>query len=122
MTSTSEHAGPSPRSAPHGARGHPGWCDPARCGAGPVGQSGGWPAGEHRSTGIVLEFTTACLLPVRDGTAWLSRSSAPWPCATWLRIRAGGLDLALPADTARQVLGTLSPLLALAAAAGEECP
>ena len=121
MTSTSETLDPrlaQRPTVPGGTRGAvtlPG-AAPARR---PVRRLACW---EHRSTGIVLEFTTACLLPVRDGTAWLSRSSAPWPCATWLRIRAGGLDLALPVDTARQALGTLSPLLALAAAAGEECP
>jgi hypothetical protein len=54
--------------------------------------------------------------------AWLSRSCAPWPCATWLRIRVGGLDLALPADSARRVLDPLSLLLALAAATGEVIP
>jgi hypothetical protein len=68
-----------------------------------------------------VKLSTAWLLPVRDAVAWLSQSCAPWPCATWLRIRAGGLDLALPAEAARRILDALS-LLTLAVAAGEVIP
>ncbi|MEV6631921.1 hypothetical protein AB0M54_14335 [Actinoplanes sp. NPDC051470] len=57
------------------------------------------------------------LLPVRDGTAWLSEACAPWTCDPYLRAQVGDVRLSMPAADARRVLADLSALLAFAAAA-----
>ena len=59
------------------------------------------------------ERRAAVLLPVRDGTAWLSEVCAPWPCDTYLRVQVGDVHLPMPANDARRVLVDLSALLSL---------
>ena len=88
---------------------HPAWCDPAVCTADPASQ-----VNEHRSVSIPLNLTTAIWIPVREGRAWLSEACAPWPCAVFLRVPAGDVELSLSADDAVPVLEALSALLALA--------
>jgi hypothetical protein len=61
-------------------------------------------------------------LPVRDGrdgVAWLSEACAPWPCAVFLRVQVGDLELSMSTDYAATVLDALSTLLASAATAEE---
>jgi hypothetical protein len=59
------------------------------------------PGGEHRSARMPVKLTTTVLLPVRDGTAWLSEACAPWPCDTYLRGQVGDMHLSMPANDAR---------------------
>lgn len=68
------------------------------------------PGGEHRSTPIPLNLTTA-VMPVRDGTAWLSEARAPWPFMPYLRVHAGDVELSMSADHAAPVIDALSALL-----------
>jgi hypothetical protein len=122
-TDTSAHAEPQARSAPNPcAQTHPAWCDPMRCTADPASQAHGYRpgfGGEHRSAPVPLNLTTAMWLPVRDGTAWLSEACAPWPCAVFLRVLVGDLELSVSADYAAPALDALSTLLASAATAEE---
>ena len=121
MTRTQEHPNPQPQPTQTGrtAR-HPAWCDPTRCTANPASQTDGYRSdigGEHQSAPMPVRLTTAVLLPVRDGTAWLSQACAPWTCDTYLRVQVGDVDLSMPAADARRVLADLSGLLSLAATA-----
>lgn len=123
MTRTPELIEPPPQPAQNAltAR-HPAWCDPARCTADPASQAGGYQpgvGGEHRSAPIPLTLSTAMWLPVRDGTAWLTEACAPWPCAPYLRVQVGDLELSMSVDYAAPVLDALSTLLASAAIAEE---
>ena len=133
MTSTREHTNPQaqptqtghttppPQPAQTGpADRHPAWCDPTRCTADPASQTDGYRSGvggEHRSAPVPVRLTSAALLPVRDGTAWLTSACSPWTCATYLRVQVGEVDLSMPAADARRVLADLSALLPLAATA-----
>ena len=129
MTSTREHLAPQaqpfqpgcgepqPRPTRTGrADRHPAWCDRSRCTADLTRPSVG---GEHRSAPIRLNLTTARWLPVRDATAWLSEACAPWPCAVFLRIRIGDVELSMSTEDATPVLDALSTLIASAATAQE---
>jgi hypothetical protein len=117
------HPEPQPRPAPHRcAQTHPAWCDLTRCTADPASQSHGYRpsiGGEHRSTPICLNLTTVMSLPARDGTAWLSDACAPWPCAPFLHVQVGDLELSMSVDYAALVLNVLTTLLASAATAEE---
>jgi hypothetical protein len=121
MTCTQEHPGPQPQPTQTGRTDrHPAWCDATRCAANPARQTGGYRpdvGGKHQSAPMPVRLTTAVLLPVRDGTAWLSQACAPWTCDTYLRVRVGDVDLSMPAADARRVLAGLSALLSLAATA-----
>jgi hypothetical protein len=100
---------------------HPAWCDPIRCTADPASQTDGYRAdlgGEHRSAPVPVRLTSAVLLPVRDGTAWLTSACAPWPCDTYLPVQVGDVHLSMPAENARRMLADLSALLCLAATEG----
>jgi len=123
MTRTPEHAEPQPHPAQNRcAEPHPVWCDPTRCTAHPASQADGYRSGvggEHRSAPIPLNLATAIWLPVRNGTAWLSEACAPWPCAVYLRVQVGEVELSMSADDARPVIDALSTLLASAATAEE---
>ena len=99
---------------------HPAWCDPIRCTADPASQTDGYRSdlgGEHRSAPVPVRLTAAVLLPVRDGTAWLTSACAPWTCATYLRVQVGDVHLSMPVADARRVLADLSALLSLASTA-----
>ena len=117
MIRTQEHTDPQLQPTQNGrADRHPAWCDRTRCTADPASQAGGYlpdAGGEHRSAPIPLNLTTA-MLPVRDGTAWLSEACAPWPCAVFLRAHVGDVELSMSADYAAPVLDALSALLASA--------
>src|SRR5690348_797754 len=83
---------------------HPAWCDPTRCTADPAHQIDGYRsdrAWEHQSAPVPVRLTSAVLLPVRDGTAWLSQVCAPWTCDTYLRMQVGDVHLSMPAEQAR---------------------
>lgn len=118
---TQEHTDLQPPSIPSDpADRHPAWCDRAQCTADPASQANGYRAGlggEHRSTPVALNLTSAMWLPVRDGTAWLSQACAPWECAVFLNLRVGDLDLSMSADYATPLLDALSTLLASATTA-----
>jgi hypothetical protein len=118
MTGTQEHIDPQPQPAQSSrVDWHPAWCDRTRCTADPASQANGYApsvGGEHQSTPIPLNLTTT-MLPVRDGTAWLSEACAPWPCDVFLRVQAGDLQLSMSGDYATPVLDALSALLASAA-------
>jgi hypothetical protein len=121
MTRTQEHLSLQPQPTQTGrADRHPAWCDPTRCTANPASQTSGYRpdvGGEHQSAPVPVKLTTAVLLPVRDGTAWLSEACAPWPCDTYLRVQVGDVHLSMPANDARRVLADLSALLCLTATA-----
>ncbi|QOC95410.1 hypothetical protein [Micromonospora craniellae] len=123
MTGIHERTEPQPQPTPTGhADRHPAWCDRSRCTADPTSQAGGYrpgAGGEHRSAPIPLNLTTAVWLPARDGTAWLSEACAPWPCAVFLCVQVGEVELFMPADSAAPVLDALSTLLASAATVPE---
>jgi hypothetical protein len=125
MTRARKHLNPQPQPAQSGrAFRHPPWCDPTRCIADPVSQTDRYRSGtggEHRSAPVPIRLTSAVLLPVRDGTAWLSEACAPWPCDTYLRVQVGELDLPMPAADARHALAALSALLCVAATEGVTC-
>jgi hypothetical protein len=100
---------------------HPDWCDLTRGTADPASQANGYApgaGGEHQSAPIPLNLTTS-MLPVPDGTAWLSEACAPWPCAVFLRVQVGGVELSMSGDNAARVLDALSALLASAATPGQ---
>jgi hypothetical protein len=123
MTRAQEHLNlqPQPTQTGRTAR-HPAWCDLTRCTADPASQTDGYRSdlgGEHQSAPVPVRLTSAVLLPVRDGTAWLSEACAPWTCATYLHVQLGDLHLSMPADDARRVLADLSALLSLADTAEE---
>lgn len=122
MTRAQEHLSPQPQQTQTGrADDHPAWCDPTRCTADPASQIGGYRSdlgGEHRSAPVPVRLTSAVLLPVRDGTAWLSEACAPWTCDTYLRVQVGDLRLSMPVADARRVLADLSALTCLAATEG----
>jgi hypothetical protein len=67
---------------------------------------------------VPVRLAGAVLLPVRDGTAWLTSACAPWTCDTYLRVQVGDVHLSMPAEHARRVLADLSALLCLAATEG----
>jgi hypothetical protein len=121
MTCAQEQRNPKPQPTQTGRTDdHPAWCDPTRCTADPARQTDGYRSdlgGEHRSVPVPVRLTSAVLLPVRDGTAWLSEACAPWTCATYLRVQVGDVHLSMPAADARRVLADLSALLSLAATA-----
>jgi hypothetical protein len=121
MTRTQEHSSLQPQPTQTGrADRHQAWCDPTRCTAQPASQTGGYRpdvGGKHQSAPVPVRLTTAVLLPVRDGTAWLSEACAPWTCDTYLRVQIGDMDLSMPAGDARRVLADLSVLLSLTATA-----
>ena len=123
MTSTQQHHEPQPQPQPTQtgrADRRPAWCDRTQCTTEPASQANGYRpgvGGEHRSAPIQLNLTTATWLPVRDGTAWLSKACAPWPCSPYLRVQVGDVELSMPADYAAPVLDALSTLLASAATA-----
>jgi hypothetical protein len=123
MTRTQEHLGPQPQRPQTGRTDqHPPWCDPTRCTTNPDSQTGRYRAdvgGEHLSAPVLVNLTTAVLLPVREGTAWLSQACALWTCDTYLRVQVGDVHLSMPAADAWQVLADLSALLALTATAEE---
>ena len=122
MIRTQEHTDPQPQPTQTGrADRHPAWCDLTRCTADPASQAAGYRpgnGGEHQSAPIPLNLTTA-LLPVRDGTAWLSEACAPWPCNVYLRVQVGDVELSMSGDYAAPLLDALSALLASAATAAE---
>lgn len=115
MTHIREHLDAQVQPAQTGpADRHPAWCDPTRCTADPPSQADGYRSGvggEHRSAPVPLDLTAAMLLPVRDGTAWLTEACAPWPCAPYLRVQVGDLELSMSADYAAPLLDALSTLL-----------
>jgi hypothetical protein len=121
MSRAQEHPSMQPQPTQTGRAGrHPAWCDPTRCTADPASQSDGYRpdvGGEHLSAPVPVSLTTAVLLPVRDGTAWLSEACAPWTCDTYLRVQVGDVHLSMPDADARRVLADLSALLALTATA-----
>jgi hypothetical protein len=121
MTRAQEHLNLQQQPAQTGrAVRHPAWCDPTRCTADPASQTDGYRSdlgGEHRSAPVPVRLTSSVLLPVRDGTAWLSKACAPWTCATYLLVQVGDLHLSMPVADARRVLADLSALLGLAATA-----
>jgi hypothetical protein len=121
MTPAQEQRNPQPQPTQTSrADDHPAWCDPTRCTADPGSQTDGYRSGvgrEHRSAPVPVRLASAVLLPVRDGTAWLSEACAPWTCDTYLRVQVGDVDLSMPTADARRVLADLSALLSLAAAA-----
>jgi hypothetical protein len=125
MIRTQEHLNPQAQPTPTDRTDrHPAWCDRSRCTADPASQAGGYrpdTGGEHRSAPIPLNLTTA-MLPVRDGTAWLSEACTPWPCAVFLRVHVGDVELSMSADYAAPVIDALSALLASAATAPEVTP
>jgi len=124
MTRTQEHPNPQTQPTPTGRTDrHPAWCDRSRCTADPASQAGGYrpDGGEHRSATVPLNLTTA-MLPVRDGTAWLSEACAPWPCSVYLRVLVGDVELSMSADYAAPVIDALSALLASATTAPEVTP
>ena len=120
MIRTQEHTDPQPQPNPTGRAGrHPAWCDRTRCTADPASQADGYrpgDRGEHQSAPIPLNLTTT-MLPVRDGTAWLSEACAPWPCAVYLRVHVGDMELSMSAGYAAPLLDALSALIASAATA-----
>lgn len=122
MTGAHEQRNPQPQPTLSGRIGdHPAWCDPTRCIADPGRQIDGYQSertGEHQSAPVPVRLTSAVLLPVRDGTAWLSQACAPWTCDTYLRMQVGDVHLSMPAEQARRVLADLSVLLSLAATEG----
>ena len=122
MTRAQEPLNPHPQPPQTGrADDHPAWCDPTRCTADPASQTDGYRSdlgGEHQSAPIPVSLATAVLLPVRDGTAWLSEACAPWTCDTYLRVQVGDVHLSMSAADARRVLADLSALLRLAATEG----
>ncbi len=100
---------------------HPGWCDLIRCTADPASQANGYApgaGGEHQSAPIPLNLT-ASMMPTWDGTARLSEACAPWPCAVFLRVQVGEVELSMSGDNAARVLDALSALLASAATPGQ---
>lgn len=114
MTRAQEQRKPQPQSTQTGRVDHPAWCDPTRCTADPATQTDGYRSdlgGEHRSAPVPVSLAGAFLLPVRDGTAWLSAACAPWTCDTYLRVQVGDVHLSMPAENARRVLADLSALL-----------
>ena len=121
IASSADTSVPRPPSTPNPCEPtHPAWCDLARCTADPGSQANGYRAGvggEHRCAPVPLNLTTATWLPSRQGTAWLSEACAPWPCAVFLNIQVGDLELSMSADYAAPVLDVLSTLLASAATA-----
>ena len=121
MTRAREHLNSQPQPAQTGhAFRHPPWCDSTRCTADPASQTDRYRSGiggEHRSAPVPVRLTSAVLPPVPDGTAWLSEACALWPCATYLRVQVGELDLSMPAADARRALAALSALLCLATTA-----
>jgi hypothetical protein len=121
MTRTQQHLGPQTQPTQTGRTDrHPPWCDLTRCTANPDSQTGRYRAdagGDHLSAPVSVNLTTAVLLAVRDGTAWLSQACAPWTCDTYLRVQVGDVHLSMPAADARQVLADLSAPLALTATA-----
>ena len=125
MICTQEHLNPQAQPATTcRADRHPAWCDRSRCTADPASQAGGYrpdAGGEHRSSPVPLNLTTA-MLPVRDGTAWLSEACAPWPCAVYLRVQVGDVELSMSADYAAPLIDALSALLASATTAPEVTP
>jgi hypothetical protein len=118
MIRAQEHTDQQPQPAQTGrADRHPAWCDRTRCTADAAGQANGYRSdvrGEHRSALIRLNLTTA-LLPVRDGTAWLTEACVPWPCDAFLRVQIGDVELSMSADYATPLLDALLPLLTSAA-------
>lgn len=122
MIRTTEHTDPQPQPTQTGrADRHPAWCDLTRCTADPASQADGYrpdAGGEHRSAPISLNLTSA-LLPVRDGTAWLSEACAPWPCTPYLHVQVGDVELSMSVDYAAPVLDAMSALTASAANARE---
>ncbi len=112
MIRTQEHLSPQAQPTPIGlADRHPAWCDPNRCTADPASQTGGYrpDAGEHRSAPVPPNLTTATL-SVHDGAAWPSQACAPWPCAVYLRVQVGKVELSMSADYATSVIDALSAL------------
>lgn len=119
MTGTHEHNDSQHAISTGRADQHPAWCDRSRCTANPSGQANGYRSGlggEHRSAPVPLDLTCAMWLPGHAGEAWLTEAVAPWPCATYLHIRAGDAETAMAIEDARPVLSALAML----AAAGEE--
>ena len=119
MTTTQEHPSlqPQPTQTGRTCR-HPALCDPTRCTADKAGQTDSdrpGIGGEHQPAPIPVGPATAVLLPVRDGTAWLSQAGAPWTCDAYLRVQVG--DVSMPVADARRVLADLSALLSLPATA-----
>ena len=118
MIRTQEHPSLQPQPTQTGpATRHPAWCDRTRCTADSASEAAGYRShvgGEHGSAPVPLNLTMAMWLPVRDGTAWRSEACAPWPCASYLRVQVGDLELSLCADYAAPVLDALSTLLASA--------
>jgi hypothetical protein len=120
MTRAQEQRNPHPQLTQTGrAADHPAWCDLTRCTADPASQANGYRSdgGEHRSAPVAVSLAAAVLLPVRDGTAWLSEACAPWTCDTYLRVQVGDVHLSMPAENARRVLADLSALLCRAPSA-----
>ena len=115
MTSTQEHTDPEPQPAQSSrVDRHPAWCDRTRCTADPASQANGYApgvGGEHRSAPIPLDLTTT-MLPIREGTAWLSEACAPWRCSVFLRVQVGDVELSMAGNYAAPVLDALSALLA----------
>ncbi|MFY1673164.1 hypothetical protein ACN27G_24895 [Plantactinospora sp. WMMB334] len=62
-----------------------------------------------------LDLAAAFPLPKPAGEAYLTEAVAPWPCSTYLRIRVGDAEVAMPVEQAASVLSALGML----AAAGE---
>lgn len=93
MTRAQEQRNPQPQPTQTGRTDdYPAWCDPTRCTVDPARQTDGYRSdlgGEHRSAPVPVRLTSAVLLPVRDGTAWLSEAD----------VRASGRDDAAPSAT-----------------------
>jgi hypothetical protein len=118
MARAQEQRNPQPQPTQTGRTDdHPAWCDPTQCTTDPASQTNGYRSGrggEHRSAPVPVRLTSAVLLPVRDGTAWLTSACVPWTCDTYLRVQVGDEHLSMPAEHARRVLADLSALLSLA--------
>lgn len=122
MIRTHEHLNPQPQPTQTGRTDrHPAWCDRSQYTADPASQAGGHRSdgGEHRSAPALLNLTTGMRPPVRDGTAWLSETCAPWPSVVFPRVHVGDVDVSMSTDYAAPVIDALSALLASATAAPE---
>lgn len=97
---------------------HPPWCDLVACTAQPDPDPRDLrPFGQHvsRPMPLLLGDLSWLFLGVRSATAHLTRTHAPWLCATYLCITGDDgpcASLSIPADDALAVLAVLADLLA----------
>lgn len=93
---------------------HPAWRKRCWCTAHPTTQ-----ADDYRSVPVRLDLTCAFAVPARAGEAHLTRTAAPWPCSTYLRVRDADAELSMPVGYAAPQVSAL-PMLAMTGQAGEE--